>query len=679
MRRSLLIGLLGAGALLLGLLWWAGRSPEAPYPERQAVAGLPDTTTIRWSPEGVPVLEARRSRSVLSALGYAHGRERAWTATLWRQTALGHLSRWFGPGVVPLDRHARRLGLARQARAAYRRLPSRTKAHLRAYARGMNAALETDAVRRADPFVLLGVEPAPWAPWHALLVQRLLAWMATSALTPPSAAPPAVHAFADTDRRFRRWLHLHGWDRSVAWTVPSPSPDTAAPTLFQRHVLGASATPVLQEVRWHRPAAAALTWATLPGTLLFPTGTGAARAWASLLRSPATVARAPVDSAALRHWYERIDPSGGDERLVRAERMGRRLLLARTPADSARRDTTGRPAPVKSAPTRPPPPDTAWVLQWPGFTAQSDLAAWLHRGGVDTASAPAPSFRVWEADGLEVGRRGRQTVLGSPAVVERTSSLLLVGQTRWARSQARALAAQVRRADTIAPSTWSASDSSAWAAGLFPHLRPAVRRAAKGAGGPRTAIPYLQNWDFRYSPTSIGALVFEQWMAQYRSALGRVPTLADTAAYFARYRQGRALRRALDTLAARLGPDVRRWRWEQWVADRRYFPVWSADSLVAASLADLATTRYAPLVRRARGHPSAPSGGPSIVDPPAVAPAPDAWTGWTHPGAPLTVRRHRYDPTRPLARTRLRAARPPTRTLSDTLSGPTTELVPARP
>jgi hypothetical protein len=642
------------------------------------VPGLSDTTTIRWGPEGRATLEARRPGAALAALGYAHGLERAWTAVLWRQTALGRLGRWFGPGVVPLDRHARRLGLARHARAAYEQLPPRTKAHLQAYARGLNAALETDAGRRADSFVLLGVEPAPWAPWHTLLVQRLMAWLATPPPAPASAAPPEVQAFAERDHQFRRWLHLHGWEQSVAWAVRSPArPDSGASTLFQRHVLGAAATPVLQEVRWDQPPASPTTWTTLPGTLLFPTGTRADRAWASLLRSPARLARAPVDSSALRHWHERLDPAGGDERLVRVERMGRRLLLARAPGDSARRDTTDRSVPL--APARPSPPDTAWVLDWPGLTTRSDLPAWLHRAGVDSTSAPAPPFRVWEADGLEVGRRGRHTVLGSPAVVERTSSLLLVGQSRWGQSQARALASQVRRADTVAPAAWSASDSSAWAAELFPHLRPAIRQEAAEAGALRAAIPYLQNWDFRYSPTSIGALVFEQWMTEYRSELGHVPTLADTTAYFARYRQGRALRRALDTLAARLGPDVRRWRWAEWVSDRRYFPVWSADSLVAASLADLATTRYAPLTRRARGHPSAPGGGPSIVDPPAVAPAPDAWTGWMRPGGPMTVRRHRYDPTAPLARTRLRTDRPPSRTLSDTLSGPTTDLVPARP
>ncbi|MFB6248848.1 MAG: penicillin acylase family protein [Salinibacter sp.] len=670
MRRSLLIGLTGAGALLLGVLWWTSRSPTVPYLDRQPVPGLPDTVTIRWGPEDVAELESGRPLPTVSALGYVHGRERAWTAILWRQTALGQLSRWFGPGLVPLDRHVRRLGLARQARAAYQRLPARSKAYLQAYARGLNAALRTDAVRRNDSFVLLDVTPAPWAPWHALLVGRLMAWLATPAMHAPADAPPGVRAFARTDRRLHRWLHLHGWARSVAWAAASPSrSDSTAPALFQRHVLGASAAPVLQEVRWERPTASTTTWATLPGTLLFPTGTSGRRAWSSLLRSPARLTRTPVDSAALRHRYERIDPSGGDERLVRIERMGSRLLLPRSASDPRRRDTTARSA----------APETAWVVEWPGFTTRTDLPAWLRRGGIDSTGVSSSSFELWEADGLEVRRNGRRTVLGNPAVVERGPSRVLVGQSRWARSQARVLAAQLRKADGVDPAALSETDSSAWAAGLFPHLRPTLQQAVAPLRAVRSAIPYLRNWDFRYSPPSIGALVFEQWMAQYRAALGHVPTVADTTSYFARYRQRRALRRALDTLTARLGPDVRRWRWAQWASNRRYFPVWSADSLVSASLQDLATTRYAPLVRRARGHPSALSGGPSLVDPPAVAPAPDGWTGWMRPGSAMRVRRHRYAPTAPRARSRLQTDRPPVRTLSGARAADSTTLVPSPP
>jgi hypothetical protein len=667
-RRSVLL-VLGLTAVLVGgALWWLATAPTKSRPAETAVAGLPDTTRLRWSAEGVAVIEARASASALSALGYAHGMERAWTALLWRQTALGTLSGWFGHGLVPLDRHARTLGFERHARQAYNRLPDSTKAHLRAYSRGLNAALRTDRVQESAPLVLLGVESEAWQPWHTLLVGRLLAWIATPPLSPDRDHPEAVREFADRDRRLRRWLHLHGWSRSVAWAArPPDGGDSTASVLFQRHILGASAPPVVQEVHWQRPGAST-TWATLPGTLLFPTGTTRQRAWASLLQSRSRLARVPLDSSRRRNWHERIDPAGGDERLERVDRLRGALLLA---------TESGASSPPPPDTTRETPPDTAWVVRWPGLSRRADVEAWLHRAGL--SGSDAPSFDLFRPDGLTLHATGDWRVRGRPAVVESTEATVLVGQTPWARAQARALDDRRAAADTLAPSAWSTSDSSAWAAGLFPHVRATVQQRDDVGAPLRAALPYLRNWDFQYSPTSIGALLFDQWMREYRAELGHVPTRADSGAYFGRYRQRTALKRALDTLATRFGTDVRRWRWEEGVSDRRFFPVWSADSLVAADLGDLRTTRYAPIERTAQGHPSTLSSGPALVDPPVVAPSPDTWTGWMRPGTPMTVRRYRYEPEALLARSRVRTDRPPARVLSLPATGPTTLLVPARP
>jgi len=680
-RRSLFVGLGLAAAVIVGALWWLGRTTAGDRPEEETIVGLPDTSRVRWSDDGVPVIEAGAPVSALSTLGYAHGLERAWTALLWRQTALGHLSRWFGTGLIPLDRHTRTLGLARHAREAYRRLPDTTKARLRAYSRGLNAALRSDRVRKSPSLILLDVTPASWQPWHTVLVGRLLAWIGTDPLSPPPDAPDAVRAFADTDRQLRRWLHLHGWSRSVAWAARSPDgADSTAPVLFQRHVLGASAIPIVQEVHWADPENAHTTWATLPGTLLFPTGTTDRRAWASLLQSPSRLARVPLDSSSLKQWHERIDPVDGDERLQQVERLRDALFLAAEAASpSPSLPDTTRPDATRPDATRSPPPDTAWVVRWAGLSAQADARAWLQRAGLVEAGASPPSFDLLRADGLTLHASGEWSVQGRPPVVERTPETVLVGHSPWARAQARALTGRRAAADTLAPGAWSASDSSAWAARLFHHLRPALQQVEPDAGPLRSALPYLRNWDFEYAPGSIGALLFDHWMREYRADLGHVPTLADTAAYFGRYRQRRALRRALDTLTARLGTDVRRWRWEEGVADRRFFPVWSADSLVAADLSDLRTTRYAPIERTARGHPSALSGGPSLVAPLPVAEAPDTWTGWMRPGAAMTVRRYRYEPDATGARSRIRTDRPPARALSVPKSGPTTLLVPAAP
>ncbi len=673
MPRFSRIGLGSLFVLLVGIgLWWI-ITPEDPPPSASPVERLSDTTTIRWTEEGLAVIDASGSLDALTALGYVHGLNRGWTVALWRQTALGTLSRWFGTGVAPLDRHARQLGLSHQAQAAYDELPAADKQRFRAYSRGLNAALQSDRVQNQDPFVLLGVQPRPWEPWHTLAVERLLAWLATPPLDPSSEAPSAVTDFRQVDQLFRRWLHLHGWHRSVAWAVRArPSTGPPQTVLFQRHVLGASASPLVQEVTLSRPSASRLTGATLPGVPIFFTGTTAERAWASLLRSPARLDRTPLDSTALAHRHERITPSNGDEQLVRIQRLNGNLLLGHTASpDSV--------AGASALPGRSPPL-TAWVLRWPGFSAASDLPAWLRRAGLPSSQTDTTSFQLFDADGLRVSAQGTWSVTGSPAVVVRDEARehVIAGQSKWAQHQAQSFRAHHRSSEPPNVSRWSASDSSTWAARLLSSLQPALDRFSRTHPQFQTVVTYLRNWDHTYDPSSIGATLFDQWMRFYRQDLGHVPTPADSTAYFASYRQQRALRRALDTLQARFGPDVRQWRWERTVPDRRYFPVWSADSLVNGNLQELNTTQYAPLSYSGRGHPSALSGGRSLVDPPPTAASPAAWSGWATPAdSTLVVRRRHYDPTVIFARSRMQRTRPPPISLSPNNASHTTTLVPA--
>lgn len=670
MFQPVRIGLIVAVLLGLGVFAWGiGLGPTANAPSARTVPGLTDSVTLHRQPPSPPTIQAQAPTDAVTALGYVHGRRRAWTIALWRQTALGKLGHWFGNEVTVLDRHARLLGLARHARMTYERLPAAHRARLNAYARGVNAALHTPAVREADPFVLLDVTPQSWAPWHTLLVERLLAWTATPPLTVPDAAPPAVAQFKNRDHQFRRWLHLHGWSRSIAWAA---HPDSTRPALFQRHVMGNAATPLIQEVIWERPDASSMTWATLPGGLLFPTGTSGRRAWASLLHSRAQLVRAPLDSGTVRYWYERLAPQNSDESLLRVERLDDALLLGTSaPADSL------SPRDASATARRDSASASAWTVRWPGFSTGSDLAAWLHRAGLVRSPGASSTFSLFAADGLRVSAAGNTTVLGSPPVrTSPHSDLTAVGRSPWTRFQAEGVAQAMATADSVHVANWSVRDSSTWAAALAPHLQHALPAFPSQDNVAGDAVTYLQNWNYDYEPMSIGAVLFDAWMRAYRAELGRVPTPRDTAAYFARYRGRRAFQQALDTLITTLGPDTRRWRWERLVSNRLSYPAWSADSLLPPDLRDLSTSRYAPIERTPRGHPSTPSGGPSLIDPSPVGPAPDTWAGWMQPGDPMTVRRHRFDPEEAFARWRLKTDRPAPQPLRPSQSLETV-LVPA--
>jgi hypothetical protein len=757
--KRLLVAAVAVGFVVVSAVLVWEMVVEAPSrPGEVAVSGidgegLEGEVPVRWTGDGAAVIDASAggggAETFGVALGYAHGSERAWTAELRRRTALGTLAEWFGGDALPLDRHARHLGLAHGARRAYEELPASQQRLLRAYARGMNAALASERVRTADAFVLLDVDPGTWEPWHALAVERLVAWLATPPLTLPGAGesettaldphdapgprsgrgaasgnarlPSALRAFVRHDRLLRRWLHVHGFERSVAWTVRdttlrdtttqgSARTSSARRVLFQRHVTGASALPFFQEIVWKHAGGRRSVLATVPGTLLFPAGNASpgsregnapagGRSWSVLLGSRPELVRTPVDTTRIADRFERLSLRSGTEtlaRVLRAELSSGPVLPFPAPPDTsrlARLDTTAAPdslvrvlrsasnpharlarhlaslpAPAADSLLRPPSPvDSTWVLRWPGFEAGTDLGAWLHLAGVspapDSASAPPDSaestgFRLLDGVGVQVNAGGTWTVMGDPPVVEALPGGVFVGRSAWGRFQAEALRDKLRRGTAVRPGVWASSDSSLWAARTLPAFAAALDPLEGGPPAVRDAVTYLRNWNHVYDRASIGATLFDRWMRAYRRTTGSLPTAADST-YFGDYLRRRALVRAVDSLAASQGRDLRQWRWERVAPDRRFFPVFSADSLVDQDLASLQRTRFAPLDRPGRGHPSTLAGGPTLVAPARLGPAPASWEGWTDPlRTRLTARRLQFDPSTFLARPFLEGSRP---------------------
>lgn len=649
---GLALVLLLAGGVLA---WWVWSGPQTAPPPRQSINGLTDTASVKWTAEQTAVLDVENGTDALTALGYVHGITRPWTVTVWRRTALGRLSASFGAALVPIDRHVRRLGFGHHARRAYDRLPRAARTRLEAYTRGLNAALLSDRVQKRNRFVYLDLVPQRWAPWHPLAIERLLAWTGTEFTLPSDSRAAPTADFLHADRRLRRWLHLHGRSRSIAWATQSPE-DTTRTTLFARHVLGATADPVIQELVVRRADRPPVALASLPGAPIFPTGTTGPRAWTYLLNSDARLPRTQVDSAEVRARHERIAVMNGDERLVTARRYDEGLLVGSTESDST------------------------WMLRWPGLRAQSDVPRWLDAANLSGApdTSERPDFALHRGSGLTVNGSGDWTVHGQSSVVDRGPDFVFVGRSAWAQHQTKALQAQTGAAP-LAPAQWSVSDSSTWAARLLPRLLPHLAPLDGTDSTLDEALSYLRNWDFVYESASIGAVVFETWMHAYKNKHGQMPSAAEPDSVATpRYRE--AFRRAVMDLADRYGSDVRRWRWERVAAERRHFPVWSADSLVAADLSSLSNTHFAALDRPGRGHASVLSGGPSLVDRPRMGSAPTSWDGWAwSDSSSLTARRLRFDPSGFFARSRLSRERPAPVSVSEAPLQQTTQLVPVAP
>lgn len=634
-----------------GLFYLSYRLPDhsgQPVP----IAGLTAPVQLARDDRGVISIQAFSEQDAMTALGYAHALERGWLALLMRQTALGRTAEWFGEGTADVDRFTRTLGLGRTARAAFQGLSTEDRALLTAYARGFNTALNSSTVRSSDELAMLELEPEPWEPWHVLAVERLYAWVATEVPADSllrQAGPEAV-AFFKADTRLRSWLHLHGLRHSAAWAVR----DSAQVQLYQRQVYGDIAITPYQEIliRWgNHPTTLA---ATLPGTTLMPSGRSQAHAWSILPYG--RLVFSPSESALkeARMDYDRVRVKDGSEQLVRIRRSGRALVFAPAPAPKvqtrpaprpdtlAMRDSTGAdsnatardtvlttPAPPVAAPV----PRPAWVLDWTGFSTVSDVGAWR-----SLLSGSPGAFRLITGSGLMVERNGSTTVLGTPIATLPLRGGVLVANTRWAPYMASSLDSLLVRPGAGAMDRIIGNTYSPWAARITPALVRMIAPIRYREPAVNEALTYLRNWDFSYDRASIGASIFETWVAAYRGDTGHLPDVQDTLATGQRNAYT-AFLKAVARLQRKHGKDMQEWRWERTYPDVRYYPVWSEEGLLEGRAAQLRNTRFAPVHSTSQGHPTAVFWGPSAL--PQDLPSPGMWEVWlsTRDWNVVTVRR----------------------------------------
>lgn len=616
------------GITLIGaMLYFAYGVADRP-PEEIVIEGLVDSTTIVMFDNGSASIEASSREGAMTALGYLHGQEHMWSMALWRHTASGRLSEWFGDRVLPLDRLTRRLALASLARQAYDRLDPDEQSMLSAYARGVNAARDLEEVRLANEFVALATIPEPWEPWHALAIERLFAWLAAERPNPDSLAMASdeVRDFFDTDDLLRRWLHLHGFEHSMAWTAR----DSVGTRLVTRQIYGASALPIFAEVQISWPGAPPLTGASLIGTPFIPAGKTETAAWTILLSGTIDLVPVERDSAAAPVVYERIESADGREHLLEVRRTpgeiffgGRNSFGDRDPLSrpDRRPSISGTDRDTSMAPT--PPPQAGWALTWSGLEAVSDVSAW---GAL--IDGMRENFQLIDASGIILQPDGTTAVIGDPRVSITLETGRLIANSDWSAYSAYRLDSLTSTSEPLPPIPNVIDDArSAWAARLAPPLTDAAIAVPEQPHLVTEALAYLRNWDFTYERASIAASIFDTWMLVYRDSLDRLPDpeVPDTmlGENLVRYE---TLLKAVELLVRRAGEDPSQWRWELIQPHRYSYPVWSADSMLGDAIGSLTRTRYAPIVLPGSGHPTTLRFGPSSLERGPDSPA--VWEAW---------------------------------------------------
>jgi len=168
----LVVFLLVAG--VVGWAFWRMWRALPQYEGERRLAGLQAPVTVLRDARGVPHLYADSLEDLLFAQGYLVAEERLWQMEGLRRLARGELAEVLGRRALQLDKDHRTLGLADVAERAAELLDSETRAHLEAYARGVNAYIESHRNRLPLEFALIRRSPPPWQPADTLVLGLLM-------------------------------------------------------------------------------------------------------------------------------------------------------------------------------------------------------------------------------------------------------------------------------------------------------------------------------------------------------------------------------------------------------------------------------------------------------------------------------------------------------------------------
>jgi penicillin amidase len=124
---------------------------------------------VRRDDLGIPHIQAKTLDDALFVQGYTTAEDRMFQMDAMRRLAAGELSEVLGPVTIESDREARRLQLRRAAEQIYATLPEPDKSAIAAYARGVNAYIESHHGRYGFEFTVLQYDPRPWSVVDSIL------------------------------------------------------------------------------------------------------------------------------------------------------------------------------------------------------------------------------------------------------------------------------------------------------------------------------------------------------------------------------------------------------------------------------------------------------------------------------------------------------------------------------
>src|SRR5262245_39060929 len=136
-------------------------APQAKHSELR-LAGLRRDVTVRRDERGIPHIEAANEEDLYFAQGFVTAGDRLWQMDLLRRTGRGELSEIFGRATLEEDKRRRVFGFGSLADQMVGRLSKPARAAIEAYARGVNALIESLDEKSLPPeFQALQYRPRP--------------------------------------------------------------------------------------------------------------------------------------------------------------------------------------------------------------------------------------------------------------------------------------------------------------------------------------------------------------------------------------------------------------------------------------------------------------------------------------------------------------------------------------
>ncbi|MGA8524636.1 MAG: penicillin acylase family protein, partial [Candidatus Sulfotelmatobacter sp.] len=155
---------------LVAFAYFIARSALPQLDGNLAVKGLSAPVKVTRDSHGVPAIEAATLDDLFLAQGYVTAQYRLWQMDIMRRFASGELSEILGEDTLKIDREQRILGLRAAAEKSLHTASARDRAYFDAYARGVNAFIESHAGSLPIEFRILKYRPKPWQAEDSIVI-----------------------------------------------------------------------------------------------------------------------------------------------------------------------------------------------------------------------------------------------------------------------------------------------------------------------------------------------------------------------------------------------------------------------------------------------------------------------------------------------------------------------------